>query len=109
MDSHHSEDDFLSGANAVFIAELQQRWRLDPNQVSPEWATWFENLDRLEGGQHGSDAQPDWAKSPSQVIGVAEAEKAGAIPVNTDSQDIRAATIQWGDYADPCLSCSRPP
>ena len=93
MDSHHSEDDFLSGANAVFIAELQQRWRLDPNQVSPEWATWFENLDRLEGGQHGSDAQPDWAKSPSQVIGVAEAEKAGAIPVNTDSQDIRAATL----------------
>ena len=93
MDSHHSEDDFLSGANAVFIAELQQRWRLNPDQVSPEWAAWFENLDRVEGGQAGSDAQPDWAKSPTQVIGVDEAQKTGAIPVINDSQDVRAATL----------------
>ncbi len=92
MDSHHSEDDFLSGANAVFIAELQQRWRLNPDQVSSEWAAWFERLDRVEGGQAGSDAQPDWAKSPSQVIGVDAAEKAGAIPA-ANSQDIRAATL----------------
>ncbi|MCE2516878.1 MAG: hypothetical protein J4F41_03375, partial [Alphaproteobacteria bacterium] len=48
MDSHHSEDDFLSGANAIFIAELQQRWRLNPDQVSPEWAAWFEQLDAIE-------------------------------------------------------------
>ena len=92
MDSHHSEDDFLSGANAVFIAELQQRWRLNPDQVSPEWASWFENLDRLEGGTHGSDLQPQWAKSPSQVIGVPEAEKVGALP-EVVGQDIRAATL----------------
>ena len=92
MDSHHSEDDFLYGANAVFIAELQQRWRLNPDQVSPEWASWFENLERLEGGRSGSDQQPDWAKSPSKIIGIDDAEKAGAIPV-ADGEDIRSATL----------------
>jgi 2-oxoglutarate dehydrogenase E1 component len=92
MDSHHSEDDFLSGANAVFIAELQQRWRLNPNQVSPEWANWFENLDRLEGRTSGGRALPEWAKSPTQVIGAEDAEKAGAIPLAED-QDVKSATL----------------
>ena len=93
MDSHHSEDDFLSGANAVFIAELQQRWRLNPDQVSQQWASWFENLERLESGANGSDQQPDWAKSPPQIIGVQEADTAGALPQVDGQEDIRAATL----------------
>lgn len=91
MDSHHSEDDFLSGANAIFIAELQHRWRSDPNQVSSEWATWFENLNRIESGG-ASDQPPEWAKFPSQIIGVQEVESLTPLP-EIDGQDIRAATL----------------
>ena len=48
MDSHHSEDDFLSGANAIFIAEMHQRWQSNPDSVDQEWADFFNRLDGLD-------------------------------------------------------------
>ena len=93
MDSHHQEDDFLSGANAIFIAELQQRWRINPNQVSPEWAEWFARLDALEHSSEDAEPpKPLWGAEPSQVIGAKTADQGGATPtINQD--DIRAATL----------------
>ena len=85
MDSHHSEDDFLSGANAIFIAEMHQRWQNNPDSVDQDWADFFNRLDgldksstvpgQMDSGQASSD-RPDlgWGKPPSQVIG-AEAEE----------------------------------
>ena len=48
MDSHHSEDDFLSGANAIFIAEMHQRWQNNPDSVDQDWADFFNRLDGLD-------------------------------------------------------------
>ena len=75
MDSHHSEEDFLSGANAIFIAEMHQRWQRNPDSVDQDWADFFKRLDGLDTGSTYSD-KPDlsWGKPPSQVIG-AEAEE----------------------------------
>jgi 2-oxoglutarate dehydrogenase E1 component len=98
MDNHHSEDDFLSGANATFIAELQHSWRKNPDQVSPEWATWFEKLDALEKpSQMNGALDLGWGRPPSKVIGVdiadtREANQSGSIPkINGDN--VRAATL----------------
>lgn len=99
MDDQHFEDDFLSGANATFIAELQQRWRLNPNQVAPEWRAWFERLDAIEKPSGGS-LNPNWGNPPSQVIGVEDgvgmalqdAETSGLVP-KIDRDDIRKATL----------------
>ena len=101
MDSHHSEEDFLSGANAIFIAEMHQRWQSNPDTVDQDWADFFNRLDGLDTGSTSSD-KPDlgWGKPPSQVIG-AEAEEiqgnlrrsSGGKSALPDEQDIRAATL----------------
>ena len=111
MDSHHSEDDFLSGANAIFIAEMHQRWQNNPDSVDQDWADFFNRLDGLDSGLTASNQtasgmttsdRPDlgWGQPPSQVIG-AQAEEiqgnlgraSGGKSAPHDEQDIRAATL----------------
>ena len=111
MDSHHSEDDFLSGANAIFIAEMHQRWQNNPDSVDQDWANFFNRLDGLDSGLTASNQtasgmttsdRPDlgWGQPPSQVIG-AQAEEiqgnlgraSGGKSAPHDEQDIRAATL----------------
>ena len=101
MDSHHSEEDFLSGANAIFIAEMHQRWQRNPDSVDQDWADFFKRLDGLDTGSTYSD-KPDlgWGKPPSQVIGAEAEEIQGNVARSSggksslhDEQDIRAATL----------------
>ena len=97
MDGHHSEDDFLIGGNAIFIAELQQRWRANPDQVTPEWAAWFEQLGAMDTAPDTTSSPPKWGGKASQVIGakavgIAEAEESGIIP-KIGQENIRAATL----------------
>ena len=108
MDSHHSEDDFLSGANAIFIAEMHQRWQQNPASVDQDWAEFFNRLDGLDHGagtpmDHATD-RPDlgWGTPPSQVIGAKVEEIQGNLGQTSkgkpaiaahDSEDIRAATL----------------
>ena len=101
MDSHHSEEDFLSGANAIFIAEMHQRWQNNPDSVDQDWADFFKRLDGLDTGATSSD-KPDlgWGKPPSQVIGAEAEEIQGNVARSSggksslhDEQDIRAATL----------------
>jgi len=89
MDSEQPDQDFLSGANAVFIAELQQRWRENPNSVDGQWATWFASLEKL--GEDRSDG-PSWMHDGNRIIGVEDALNKNAIPSITDI-DIRSATL----------------
>ena len=116
MDSHHSEEDFLSGANAIFIAEMHQRWQQNPTSVDQDWANFFKRLDGLDGGatvpgtgdssaavsgQVQSD-RPElgWGKPPSQVIG-AEAE---AIQGNLGRADMSKSKAKSGHGADALSS-----
>ena len=97
MENNQAQDDFLTGANAIFIAELQRRWRSDSSKVSVEWATWFERLDRIEGGGdlEDLDIDLDWGENPSQIIGVedkAEAQTVRGVE-RFDASRIRHATL----------------
>ena len=91
MDSSNPEDSFLSGANAVYIAELQQRWQRNPESVPPEWGVWFKSLEGLEA-KNTAAIHPSWGSAPSKVIGMEEARETGAIP-NVSEESIRAATL----------------
>ncbi len=105
MDTGHQNDDFLSAANATFIAEMQNRWRQNPKQVDEEWAAWFEELEKIEAGDGGHDGayddKPDlgWGGAPSKIIGLEVAEKiapSNNAPNNVDAPnniDVRAATL----------------
>ncbi|RMG55775.1 MAG: hypothetical protein D6717_07410, partial [Gammaproteobacteria bacterium] len=39
----------LEGDNALWLESLYERYLEDPNQVPPEWRSWFEQLPRVDG------------------------------------------------------------
>ena len=107
-----SQQQFLYGSNAVYIAELQQQWRQDAASVAPDWARWFEQLDGMSSGLGSGkgngkdmDAPPSWGRAQGRVIG---ADGGGDVPPPTaaldgaldgalngagDAEAIRAATL----------------
>lgn len=97
MDDSGPEQEFLSGTNAVYISQLQQKWRQNPLSVDQEWARWFERLEHLSEGASGtmSDRRPSWGIDNSAVINAASendiAGQQGSSP--SSSLDIRAATM----------------
>ena len=66
------ENSFLYGANAVFIEELYQRYRLNPASVDASWQKFFSGL-----GDAVSQ-KPSWDEAPSAVIGQADPDAATA-------------------------------
>ncbi len=91
------DDSFLSGSNAIIIAELQAKWAKDPSSVDPVWANWFENL-----GEFSKNVEtiPEWGKTRSKVIGAEDPEnsiKAVAKGIagnrNLMAGDVRSATL----------------
>ena len=97
-DALPDDQGFLSGANAVFIAEMQQRWRSDASSVPAEWGLWFKSLEELEIASPTESLRvPSWGAEPSQVIGAnGEAEKNSTnSPINAGitTASIRAATL----------------
>ncbi|OAN44310.1 2-oxoglutarate dehydrogenase E1 component [Magnetospirillum moscoviense] len=111
MTKQFDETSFLSGGNAVFLAELYARYIEDPAAVDPSWLAFFQNL-KDDGAAIARDFKgTDGAKRDVKVIGaidpeaaaaaVAAAKKAGkdgkaapAAPAAAPSQaDIRQAVI----------------
>ena len=95
------EHEFLSGANAVYIAQLQQKWRQNPLSVDQEWSRWFEQLDHLatetiQGKTNdAAESRPSWGLNGSAVINAASQtdEDSHQPSTATSSVDIRAATM----------------
>ncbi len=51
---------FLYGGNAVYVEQMQERYRADPNSVDPEWREFFQALgDDPEAVEHGAHG-PAW-------------------------------------------------
>ncbi|SDH24553.1 2-oxoglutarate dehydrogenase E1 component [Roseospirillum parvum] len=61
-------DSLLSGPNAIYIAELYERWQADPRSVDDRWAAFFDDLKgEPPGGAelHG----PSWRGRDLKVVG----------------------------------------
>jgi len=92
-------DSFLSGSNAVFLAELYQRYLDNPNTVDPGWAQFFADL--------GDDAPTvaaelrgaSWSPTAGGVIGADNggggAPTAAPVPAEAVAVagDVRQATL----------------
>ena len=99
MDEADLDTSFLSGANATFIAEMNDAWRRDPRSVDASWAKYFESLAAI-GEEVSSDDGPSWGKAPSRVVGAIDPEEsikavaAGLVSGRRlNARDIRAATL----------------
>ncbi len=66
------ETSFLTGANAVYIAEVYSRWLDDPSSVDASWVALFEDLhdepELLGKDLHG----PSWRTRGNKVVGAAD-------------------------------------
>ncbi|WP_404381613.1 2-oxoglutarate dehydrogenase E1 component [Caenispirillum salinarum] len=71
------EASFLTGANAIFIAELYERWLDDPNSVDQSWQTFFAELhddpEAVRGERHAGAWAPD---GRAKVIGAVDPDEA---------------------------------
>ena len=99
MDEADLDTSFLSGANATFIAEMNDAWRRDPRSVDASWAQYFESLAAI-GEDVSTDEGPSWGKAPSRVVGAIDPEEsikavaAGLVSGRRlNARDIRAATL----------------
>ena len=72
---------FLYGGNAVYVEQLQERYRADPASVDPEWRAFFQSLNddpsAVEQGAHG----PAW--------------KARGWPVTANGELVSALDGDW--------------
>ena len=64
-----STDTFLSGANALYVAELYARYSDNPSQVDASWAEYFSALDDEEREILVDLKGATWAPSQSGVVG----------------------------------------
>jgi len=69
MSDYIGNSSYLFGANETYVAELYEKYTLDPRSVDPDWAEFFSAL-----GEDGIDyikefKGPSWARRETSVIG----------------------------------------
>ncbi len=78
MTKQLDQSSFLSGGNAVFIAELYSRYLEDPASVDPSWVSFFTEL-KDDGGAVAKDFKGTaGARRDLQVIGAVDPDAAPA-------------------------------
>ena len=78
MTKQFDETSFLTGGNAVFIAELYARYAEDPSSVDPSWVRFFQEL-KDEGAAIARDFKgTDWAPRDVKIVGAIDPEEAAA-------------------------------
>src|SRR5579871_51324 len=60
---------FLSGSNAVFIAELYARYLEDPAEVDESWRRFFGELSDAQPAVEKELNGPAWSRERSRIIG----------------------------------------
>ena len=66
-----SLDDSLSafsGANAIFIAEIYERYLQEPTSVDPDWQVFFDAFDDEAASLSGDFDGPSWKKRGNSVV-----------------------------------------
>lgn len=89
-----TENSHLFGGNTVFIEQLLERFRKDPNSVDASWRKFFTDLQ-----DSGMLPKATWTESKSAVIGVADkdaapAAKKGTTPVADSAAKKEAGVTQ---------------
>ena len=69
MSDYIGNSSYLFGANETYVAELYEKYTIDPHSVDPSWAEFFSAL-----GEDGLDAikefkGPSWGRRETSVIG----------------------------------------
>jgi len=63
----------LSGANAPYVEALYEQYRLDPNSVAAEWASYFQRLDAAGSAAAAPGAGPTGTSAASESAAIKQA------------------------------------
>ena len=90
----------LSGANAIFIAEMNRAWRADPKSVDQNWNAYFQAFGDLAEAGDDIEAGPSWGRDQSRVVGAVDPDasikavaKGHVTGRMINAADMRAATL----------------
>lgn len=97
MSRSSEEMSFLSGGNAVFIAELYGRYLDDPASVDPSWVRFFHELHDDPGALAGDFKGQGALKRDLKVIGAADPD--APPPAKKDAKAASAAAAASSDPA----------
>ncbi|WP_445680010.1 2-oxoglutarate dehydrogenase E1 component [Radicibacter daui] len=78
MGSALDKASLLSGANAVFLAEIYARWLEDPKSVDTSWAELFSEMGDDLGAALTDVKGPSWTKVKARVVGQVDPEEEAA-------------------------------
>jgi len=76
-------DSFLSGSNSVYVEQMYESWRNDPNSVHSSWSSYFKNLDSGIEASSAFTPPPTLVGSISNIANVKLA--ADSSPIASDS------------------------
>ncbi len=82
---------FLYGGNAVWVEQMHERYRQDPQSVDPEWQSFFAGLDDDEAAVERSAHGPAW-KAPNWPI-AANGELVSALDGDWPAEKTIAAKV----------------
>ena len=86
-------DNFLSSANAPYVAELYFKYKNDPNSVEENWKFFFNSLNEDEIAVLGDFGGPKWKKRPSNIIDEVSFNQTINLKPNINSQSFKLSTL----------------
>lgn len=88
MDKKFIENSFLFAGNALFVEELFEKYKSNPDSVSSEWQQYFADSSFGENSK-----LPSWIKKKNSILGVKSPEELAA--VKKDSASKPSANITY--------------
>jgi 2-oxoglutarate dehydrogenase E1 component len=79
---YHENESFLSGSNSVYVEQMYENYKMDPNSVHKSWRSYFENIQNGKPYRESDYSAPTVACSTA--IGARSSTNTG-VEVPTDS------------------------
>ncbi len=107
MTKQFDDASFLSGGNAVFIAELYTRYREDPSSVDASWVRFFQELKDESGALRRDFKGTEWAPRDLKVIGAVDPEAVVPPKAKTDKAAATASAQSPAEQRQAVLDSVR--
>ena len=86
-------DNFLSSANAPYVAELYFKYKKDPSSIEENWKIFFNSLNEDDISIIGDFGGPKWKKRPSNIIDDVSFDKVIRTIPNIDNDSFKTSTL----------------
>lgn len=72
MSENLRENTHISGSNAIYIAEVYEKYLQDPSSVDVSWREYFDNIGDNAANLNGDFGGASWGRNKTQIVGYRE-------------------------------------